>query len=110
MTTKKSTHSTDPSNVPIVLALLSLLFGLVPFVGTGLATAGAVVGLRSMRSVERTKEGRVYLSWTPWSQVPSIVRIGTVLSIISVFISAFVTVFGTFYLVAFLSNIDKIQF
>ena len=109
MTTKKSTNSTDASNVPIILALLSLLFGLVPYVGLALATAGTAIGIRSMRKVEKTKEGNIYLSWTPWSKVPGAVKVGTIISIISVFIGCIVTVFGTFFLIAFITNADKIQ-
>ena len=98
------------SPTPLMLAILSIVFGILPFIGLALATAGLITSIKSIRKVEETKDGNQLITYAPWSKVSSANKVALVLSILSILAGAFITVFGTFVVIAFFGNPDIFRF
>jgi len=91
--TQKTTHS----KATFTLGILSIVLGIIPFVGLALAVAGTALGIRGVRKYEKTPEGNLIVVHVPWARVDTQHRVGLILSVIGIFLGAFVTVFGAYF-------------
>ena len=88
---------TNGSITALVLGILSILAGLLPLIGLGLAVAGAIIASLQIR---KTAFAKGVSGFGTWKAVHPLTVAGFVISLIGVVIGAFITLFGGFMIYA----------
>ncbi len=102
-TTKSTPLNSSPTS--LILGIFSIVFGLIPFLGLGLAIAGLVVAGNGTRTYETTKDGNHrYLVFVPWSKIPGVRKAGGILSLLGLVVGLITTVVGSILIIGLSGN------